>query len=231
MANAAWVWGAGMCQYYATEVRQVGWMVPVGIQLIPVVAIAIAGPLLSSRLDGFSHTASKPDQALRALKKLRRKIDVAAGSCEAEMEALIYAIEFERTYAPLDGGIWLGAAYKQLIHTNLFFFFYRSTGNQCFLQRIRYYFFQVYWSRKQSIYLFDPLPAHGTDGGLTGLFLTDQVGRRPLLIIGSAPLVLFDGLAAGLERPPDQERAAGCRCLLDIDALVRKAFLGYPRIQ
>ena len=204
-------------------------MFPIGIQLIPVVAANCWPSVVESPRWLLAH--GKPDQALRALKKLRRKIDVAARSCEVEMEALIYAIEFDRTHATARWRDLVGkAAYKQFIHTNLFFFF-RSTGNQCFLQRIRYYFFQVYWSRKQSIYLFDPLPAHGTDGGLTGLFLTDQVGRRPLLIIGSAPLVLFDGLAAGLERPPDQERAACCRCLLDIDAQVRKAFLGYPRIQ
>ncbi|WVW79104.1 hypothetical protein I302_101069 [Kwoniella bestiolae CBS 10118] len=197
MANLASVWGAGMCQHYAKETRKIGWMVPISVQLIPVVAIIICWPF-AVESPRWLAAHGKPDQALRALKKLRRKEDVAAGVCEAELEAITYAIEYDRTHATARWmDLFSKTAYKQFIYTILFFFFYPSTGN-AFYNAYGTTFFKAIGLGDKAFTYAILCQLMGMVGGLTGLFLTDRVGRRPLLIIGSALLVLFDGLAAGL---------------------------------
>jgi MFS family permease len=197
MANLASVWGAGMCQHYATETQKVGWMVPIGIQLIPVVMIAICWPFtVESPRWLLSH--DRDDQALAALKKLRRKDDVDAGLCEVELEAIAYAIQYDKTHATARWrDLFTNTAYKQTIYTILFFFFYPSTGN-AFYNAYGTTFFKSLGLGNAAFTYAILCQLLGAIGGTTGLLLTDRVGRRPLLIIGSALLVVFDGLAAGL---------------------------------
>ncbi|WRT70962.1 uncharacterized protein IL334_007961 [Kwoniella shivajii] len=203
MANLASVWGAGMCQHYATETRKIGWMVPIAVQLIPVVMIAGCWPF-AAESPRWLVAHGKPDQALKALKRLRRKQDVDAGMCEAELEGITYAIEYDRTHATARWRDLVSkVAYKQFIYTILFFFFYPSTGNAFYNAYGATFFKSIGLGNKSFTYTI-LCQLMGMIGGLTGLLLTDRVGRRPLLIIGSALLVLFDGLAAGLASKPNR---------------------------
>ena len=197
MANIASVWGAGMCQHYAKETKKVGWMVPIGIQLIPVVLIAVCWPFaVESPRWLVAH--GKAESALAALKKLRRKVDVDSGACDEELEAIAYAIEYDREHATARWtDLFTKTARKQFIYTILFFWFYPSTGN-AFYNAYGTSFFKASGYGNASFSYAIGCQCMGALGGLTGLFLTDRVGRRPLLIVGSALLVLFDGLAAGL---------------------------------
>ncbi|WWC65502.1 uncharacterized protein I303_108120 [Kwoniella dejecticola CBS 10117] len=201
MANLASVWGAGMCQHYATETRKVGWMVPISVQLIPVVMIAVCWPF-AAESPRWLVAHGKSDQALKALRKLRRKEHDDAGMCEAELDAISYAIEYDRTHATARWRDLVSkVAYKQFIYTILFFFFYPSTGNAFYNAYGATFFKSIGLGNKSFTYAI-LCQLMGMVGGLTGLFLTDRVGRRPLLIAGSALLILFDGLAAGLASKP-----------------------------
>ncbi|KAL7421068.1 hypothetical protein Q5752_003952 [Cryptotrichosporon argae] len=197
MANIASVWGAGMCQHYATEKGRVGWMVPIGIQLIPVVMIAACLPFtVESPRWLVAH--DRYDDALAALSRLRGRAAADAGQCEIELEAVAYAIEYDKTHATARWSDLVGkVAYKQTIYTVLFFFFYPSTGN-AFYNAYGTTFFKSLGLGNKSFTYAILCQLLGAIGGLTGLLLTDRVGRRPLLIAGSALLILFDGLAAGL---------------------------------
>ena len=48
------LWGAGMSRAYATETTSVGWLVPVGVQLIPAVLLLVAVPFCVGALPFLS---------------------------------------------------------------------------------------------------------------------------------------------------------------------------------
>ena len=50
------LWGAGMGRAFATEQRDIGWMVPVGVQFIPAVAMLVMVPFCPGKLPCHSES-------------------------------------------------------------------------------------------------------------------------------------------------------------------------------
>lgn len=99
------LWGAGMGRAFATEQRDIGWMVPVGVQFIPAVAMLIMVPfcpgerevLYNHDIECFFDRTESPryllskgrrEQALKNLNRLRPKHEVEAGTTLAEVDAI-----------------------------------------------------------------------------------------------------------------------------------------------
>ena len=123
------VWGAGMCQAYATETRKVGWMMPIGVQAIPALMIlALIWFAVESPRWLVSH--GRKEDALKALKRLRRKQDTINGICQAEIDALDEAIEYDREISTARWRDLFGRTYlRRSIYCGLLFWFYQTTGN------------------------------------------------------------------------------------------------------
>ena len=118
-----------MCQAYAKETRKIGWMVPIGVQAIP--AVILLGLLpLTVESPRWLVAHGKTDQALKSLKKLRRKQDADAGICEAEIQVLEDAIEHDRlTRSAKWSDLFRGSYRRRAIYCALCFWFYQTTGN------------------------------------------------------------------------------------------------------
>jgi SP family sugar:H+ symporter-like MFS transporter len=80
-----------MGRAYATETTNVGWIVPVAVQFIPVIAIAIMVPFCHESPRWLIVHGQK-DKAQRALDKIRPQRDVINGFTQAEVEALHTAV-------------------------------------------------------------------------------------------------------------------------------------------
>lgn len=123
------VWGAGMCQAFATETTKKGWMIPVGVQAIPAVMILILAPF-TTESPRWLITHNRKEQALVALRKLRPKDAVSAGVCEAEIDALHSAIQQDKA---LNNARWRdifrGTYFRRALICSALFFLYQTTGN------------------------------------------------------------------------------------------------------
>lgn len=73
----------------------------------------------------------KSELALKNLKRLRRKADVQAGLCEAEIDALEHAIEYENSLSTARWrDLFTKATYlRRTVYAMLLFWFYQTTGN------------------------------------------------------------------------------------------------------
>ncbi|KAL1406155.1 hypothetical protein Q8F55_007839 [Vanrija albida] len=192
------VWGAGMCQAYAKEVRKIGWMVPIGVQMIPAVLILFLAPFtVESPRWLVAHGRS--EEALKNLRRLRRRVDVDAGLCEAEIKALEQVIEHERSLSTARWrDLFTNPSYRRrAIISPMLFWFYQTTGNSFYNAYGPSFFKEIGLGSKSFTYA-TVVQLVGAVGSAIAIFLTDRVGRRPLIITGACGLILFDFLIAGL---------------------------------
>ncbi|WVW84355.1 hypothetical protein I302_106389 [Kwoniella bestiolae CBS 10118] len=191
------VWGAAMCRAYATETRKIGWMVPVGAQMIPAVLLIVLLPM-SIESPRWLVLKGRKEEALRGLRKLRTKEHAAAGLCKAELEVIEQAIEYDvqnntARWADLSKGSYVRRSFYVII----FFFFYQCTGNSFYAAYGPTFLVSIGLGAKSFTYNII-VQCMGAVGAFIAIFTTDIVGRRPLCILGSALLILWDCLIAGL---------------------------------
>ena len=200
-----------MSQAYATETSAKGWLVPVGVQMIPaVISLGLVWFTVESPrwLISKGHT----ERALGALKRLRSKRDVDMGLCEAEIAALHRAIEYDQS---VNQGSWLdlfrGSMWRRTIYAMLLFFFYRehlshdlniahhaeTTGNQFYNAYGPTFLVQVGLGASAFTYAI-VVQVVGMVGSIMCVLLTDRTGRRPLCIAGSLLLIIWDFVIGGL---------------------------------
>ena len=137
------VWGAGMSEAFATETGPRGWKIPVGVQMIPaaIVLVVFWWTVESPR---WLLSRGQKEEALMALRKLRRKEDADSGVLESEVEALIQAIEYDKTVR--EGGyldLFRGSMWRRSVVSGL--------GWQC--------------SPIARCHVLFLLPSHGEPGG------------------------------------------------------------------
>ncbi|ODO06379.1 hypothetical protein L198_01611 [Cryptococcus wingfieldii CBS 7118] len=103
LQNASAIWASGMCTAYSTETHKIGWLVP----------------------------ACKTDDAILALRKLRKKEYSASGQVEAEVELIARAIEEDNAVV---GGRWIdlfsGSMWRRTLYIMIMFVVYEAGGNQ-----------------------------------------------------------------------------------------------------
>ncbi|ORY26771.1 general substrate transporter [Naematelia encephala] len=191
------VWGSGMCRAYATTTTKKGYLIPTGVQLAPAVLLALMLPFTAESPRWLVGRGRK-EEALRNLRKLRTKSHVAAGLCEAEIELIDKAIEFDKEN---NTARWLdlfGKKYlRRTVYTALLFFFYTTSGNSFYAAYGPSFLVSIGLGAKSFTYA-TLVQVIGAVGALQAIFLTDRVGRRPLCIFGASLLILFDCLIAGL---------------------------------
>ncbi|ORY25074.1 general substrate transporter [Naematelia encephala] len=191
------VWGAGMCQAYAKETRKIGWMVPVGVQMIPATMILFLVPF-TVESPRWLLARGHREQAIKNLKRLRPKKDVQAGLCEAEIEALENAIEYDKS---INTGRWVdlfrGTYLRRTVFCGLLFWFYQTTGNSFYNAYGPSFFVSVGLGTKSFTYA-TIVQLVGAIGSFIAIMITDITGRRPLIITGAALLILWNCLIAGL---------------------------------
>lgn len=131
--TAGSVWGAAMSRAFATETRSIGWLIPIAIQMIPAV---IALPMIFFVVESPRWLVGKgrTEQALKNLRRLRTKEDVAASLPEAEILALENAIEYDRS---IREGSWLdllrGSVWRRTLYAMLAFFFYQVSPGERYM--------------------------------------------------------------------------------------------------
>lgn len=143
----------------------------------------------------------KKEQAIKALAKLRKKEAYESGAVAAEIEALYVAIEFDkensntrwRDMLPRRG---YNSYFRRALYSGLLFWFYQSTGNSFYNAYGPTFFVNVGLGSKSFTYA-TIVQLVGAIGSFMAVFLTDRIGRRPLILFGGTLLIVFNSLIAG----------------------------------
>jgi Na+/melibiose symporter-like transporter len=146
-------------------------------------------------------THGKKDQAIAALTKLRKKEASDSGAVAAEIEAIYQAVEFDKETAntrwrdilPKRG---YNSYFRRAVYSALLFWFYQSTGNSFYNAYGPTFFVNVGLGSKSFTYA-TIVQLVGAIGSFTAVFLTDRIGRRPLILTGGVLLIVFNALIAG----------------------------------
>jgi SP family sugar:H+ symporter-like MFS transporter len=124
------LWGAGMSRAYVSETRNLGWIIPCAMQLIPAVLLLVGVPFCPGS-PRWLVLQGKKDQALKNLDRLRKQEEIDSGYTMAEIEAIEQAI-VERS--AVDHGTWLdlfrGNYLRRSWIARSLFAFQQTNGNQ-----------------------------------------------------------------------------------------------------
>ncbi|WVQ85136.1 hypothetical protein IAT38_007301 [Cryptococcus sp. DSM 104549] len=191
------LWGAGMGRAYANETKRVGWLVPVAVQLIPVVILVVLLPF-TPESPRWLVLRGRKEEALKQLNRLRTKSDVASGTTISEVDAIEQSIvEAEQT----GSGSWLdlfrGNYFRRAMICTWLFIFQQITGSQ-FVNSYGPTFYTLMGLGSKAFTYQVVTQAMSVIGCLIAMTIFDKVGRRPVLIVGCALQILFMCLVAGL---------------------------------
>ncbi|OQU94908.1 hypothetical protein CLAIMM_01191 isoform 2 [Cladophialophora immunda] len=196
LATLGAMWGAGMGQAMSGYTTRAGWLIPVGVQLIPAVILLLSVPF-TVESPRWLVLHNKKERALQNLNRLRPKNMVENGATAAEIDAIDYAIE--SSHAEKQGS-WLdlfrGTYLRRTIICSLLFWFHESTGQQ-FVNSYGPTFFKQIGLGSAAFTYSLVAQACGVAGALICILVVDRVGRRPILITGQALAALFNFLVAG----------------------------------
>lgn len=197
VVNLGNLWGVGMGRAYATETGKIGWMVPVGVQLIPVAAMGLMLPFVVESPRWLINMGQK-DKGLQALNRLRPKKDVDSGLTIIEADAFEQAILDSQAQ---DQGSWLellkGTYLRRTLICCLLF-----TMNQCTgLQFINLYAptFLTQMGLTQMAFTYTTIiTAVGIIAGLIAITTLDVFGRRRILLNGVSLSAIFNAVCGGV---------------------------------
>jgi len=189
--------GVGVTLPFVNEVRSIGWMVPVGIQLLPAVGIFLMVPFCPES-PRWLVGKGRNDEGLKSLNRLRKQRDIDAGVTEVEIEEIKYAVEQSKVETQ---GRWIDLLskkyrYRAFIVVSLFFY-YETTGGQ---------FVNVYGPTfYRQLGLGNLVFVYSTIGqgvgivtSIIGILVIDKLGRRPPLITGVTILLVCNILIGSL---------------------------------
>ncbi|KAJ5100417.1 hypothetical protein N7456_006469 [Penicillium angulare] len=196
------IWGAGMGRAMASYTNNAGWLIPVGVQLIPA-AILLIGLPFTVESPRWLLEQGKNELALRNLNRLRPSGQVEDRSTEAELDVM--SCTRGSDFAGADGSwleIFRGNYRRRVIIASLLFWFQQTTGGQFVVSYAPTFFRDMGLGNRSFTYSLLTQVA-GFVGALISCLVTDRVGRRPLLISGMFLATFFNFLIAGLGSKAD----------------------------
>ncbi|KAK5171471.1 uncharacterized protein LTR77_004616 [Saxophila tyrrhenica] len=193
---------AGVNRRYSRTVAPEGWIVPVGVQAICPVIVAVGIFFIP---DGPRWLISKgrDQDAVKTLERVRPKKDVAAGHCTAEIEAIRVAVENPEKGPWMD--LFRGTNLRRTSIATVIYIFQQFTG-QAFVSNYSPRFYQ---SVGLGEHAFDYNIASATVGWVgvaCGMPFIDIAGRRLVLMIGCTGQAIFLFIVAGVGLPAEPNR-------------------------
>ncbi|WVQ65533.1 hypothetical protein V865_003192 [Kwoniella europaea PYCC6329] len=186
---------SGVARAFANTQGKVGWIIPITLQGIPSL-IGLSLIFFTVESPRWLLTKGREEEALHNLRRLRNQHDVDAGIPEAEIEAIKSAIAYSNS---ISQGSWMelfsGPYWRRTIYASIMFMAYEAGGNQFYNAYGPSFLVDAGLGNKSFIYGII-VNLFGAIGSLMTILSTDTIGRRPLCIIGSFLVVLWDCLIA-----------------------------------
>ena len=195
-------WGGGMSRAYATETTDKGWLVPIGVQMIPAVLLILLIPwTVESPRWLIQH--GKSDRALKHLDRLRTPEATASGRTLAEMQAIEQAIA--DAHAQGNQTTWFELFDRKHFRRSMVaawaVFFQETSGNQ-WVASYAATFYKAQGLGANSFTYSNLAQVAGLVGSIVMVSTVDILGRRPLLIMGTALSAIFLYVTGALATKP-----------------------------
>ncbi|KAI0016604.1 general substrate transporter [Xylariomycetidae sp. FL0641] len=189
---------AGVNRRYSMSMQPSGWIIPVAVQAIAPVIIAVGVFFIP---DGPRWLISKGrmEDSIVALKRLRSEEDVDSGRCKAEAEAIREALVHGVEKGPWRD-LFRGTNLRRTSIATVIFIFQQFTG-QAFVSN---YSPRFYDAVGLSAHAFDYNIGSATLGFVgvaLGMPFIDMAGRRTVLIVGCTGQAIFLFIVAGVGLP------------------------------
>ncbi|OCF32680.1 hypothetical protein I317_06080 [Kwoniella heveanensis CBS 569] len=193
--NAGSLMATGVNKAFSTRTDSSGWLTVTGIQFLFSILLVAFVPFIPNS-PRWLLSKDRDEEALAAMRKLRTSEEVANGQCEQEIALIRETLAIHLHKAPWSD-LFKGTNRRRTMIVLISFTFQQITG-QAFVSTYQTVFYKSNGYADQAflypvingvLQLFAVIP---------GMFLVDNLGRRPLLLLSCSFQGLFMFLLAGL---------------------------------
>ncbi|CAL5867003.1 uncharacterized protein PFLUO_LOCUS1215 [Penicillium psychrofluorescens] len=192
---------AGVNERFSTSTEPKGWIIPVAIQAVVPVTIFVS-PLFIPPGPRWLISKGRKADAVHTLERVRPKEDVAAGTCQAEADAIEEALDNH-----VEKGPWIDlfkGTNRRRTEIAISVFILQQFTGQGFVSQYSPRFYKTVGLGAHAFQYNIASAVVGWVGVLIGMSVFDIVGRRNILILGAffQAIFLFAMAGIGLKKNP-----------------------------